>query len=110
MLSPSQRSTQSTQSTTSYQDVLDDMNGRLQLAKDNLSETKAVISDVLKESKNAKKVVVLNSAIKALKKVNNYSTFLAPLDSFKTSDTTAFVSDKLSLANCNLPSMSSNIS
>ena len=71
MLSPSQRSTQSTQSTTSYQDVLDDMNGRLQLAKDNLSETKAVISDVLKESKNAKKVVVvLNSAIKALKKVN----------------------------------------
>jgi hypothetical protein len=47
------------------------MNERLQSAKDNLSEANAVVCDVLKESKNAKKVVVeLNSAIKALKKVN----------------------------------------
>ena len=71
MLSPSQRSTVSAQSTASYEDVLEDMEVRLQVAKENFNESKSVVSDVVKESKVAKKVVVnLNTAIKALKNIN----------------------------------------
>jgi hypothetical protein len=48
------------------------MQVRLQDAKDNFNETKAVVSDVMSASKVAKKIVVnLDSAIKAFKKVNN---------------------------------------
>jgi hypothetical protein len=66
MLSP-----RSNASTASYEDVLEDMEVRLQVAKQNVNESKAVLSDVVKESKVAKKVVVqLNSAIKALRNVN----------------------------------------
>jgi len=43
---------------------------RLQDAKDNLTETKAVVSDVMSASKVAKKIVVnLDSAIKAFKRL-----------------------------------------
>jgi hypothetical protein len=71
MLSPSHRSTLSSKSTGSYEDVLEDMELRLKVAKDNFNESKEVVSDVVKESKVNKLVVVqLNSAIKALKKVN----------------------------------------